>query len=139
MLSMCSDFRVSVLRSALKVLRNDLKCYETEGTGDECPGEKLEKSTAIQVVLSHLFGRFQCTHHPPRARSTIAPLYDSGRADQEESVQFLRQKFAGNRDVSLFEAGTWVYHIGAIRLEPTSVVKTTWLLKLAKINSCLAA
>ncbi len=54
MLSMCSDFRVSVLRSVLKVVRNDLKCYETEGTGDECSGEKLEKSTAIQMVLNHL-------------------------------------------------------------------------------------
>ena len=54
MLRMCSDFRVSVLRSALKVLRNDLKYYETEGTGDECSGEKLEISTAIQVILNHL-------------------------------------------------------------------------------------
>ncbi|WP_155365537.1 hypothetical protein [Gimesia benthica] len=54
MLSMCSDFRVSVLRSALKVLRNDLKCYETEGTGDDYSGEKLEKSTAIQVHLRQL-------------------------------------------------------------------------------------
>ena len=54
MLSMCSDFRVSVLRSVLKVLRNDLKCYETEGTGGNCSGEKSENSTAIQVMLSHL-------------------------------------------------------------------------------------
>ncbi|MEQ8856838.1 hypothetical protein [Gimesia sp.] len=51
---MCSDFRVSVLRNSLKVLRNDLKSYETEGTGGGCSGEKLEKSTAIQVMLSHL-------------------------------------------------------------------------------------
>ena len=32
-----------------------------------------------------------------------------------------------------------LYHIGAIRWEPTSVVKTTWLLKLANINCCLTA
>ena len=76
------EFRVSCISNALKVLRNDLKMYETVRTGSDCSGEKLEKSTAIQVDLSHLSVVFQCTHRPPRARSTIAIKYLTGRTDQ---------------------------------------------------------
>ena len=79
------EFAVSGWRVWLKVLRNDLKSYGTAGTGSFCFGEKLEKSTAIQVDLSHLSVVFQCTHRPPRARSTIAIKYSKGRGDQ---VQF---------------------------------------------------
>jgi len=81
------ELLVSLARNALKVLRNDLKFYETSGTGSVCAGEKLEKSTAIQVNLSHWCVVFQCSHRPPRARSTIAINYGSGRADQGQTVQ----------------------------------------------------
>ena len=78
---------MSLLRNALNVLRNDLKRNETLGTGSFCAGEKLEKTTPIQVLLSHLCVVFRCTHHPPRARSTITQQYDSESADQVQSVQ----------------------------------------------------
>jgi hypothetical protein len=77
---------VILLLGVLRVLRNDLKSYETEGTGSFCFGENLEKSTAIQVKLMHLFAVFQCSHRPPRARSRFVQMYDSGRGDQVESV-----------------------------------------------------
>ncbi len=83
------EFPVSCISNALKVLRNDLKMYETVRTGSECSGEKLEKSTAIQVHLNDLWAVFQCTHRPPRARSTIATLYGSGSGNQ---VQFVHWK-----------------------------------------------
>ena len=83
------EFRVSCISNALKVLRNDLKMYETVRTGSDCSGEKLEKSTAIQVHLNNLWAVFQCTHRPPRARSTIATLYGSGSGNQ---VQFVHWK-----------------------------------------------
>ncbi|MCR9232246.1 MAG: hypothetical protein NXI29_14640 [bacterium] len=83
------EFSVSCISNALKVLRNDLKMYETVRTGSDCSGEKLEKSTAIQVHLSNLWSVFQCTHRPPRARSTIATLYGSGSGNQ---VQFVHWK-----------------------------------------------
>ncbi|QDT83061.1 hypothetical protein MalM14_06920 [Gimesia chilikensis] len=76
------EFAVSGWRVWLNVLRNDLKSYGTAGTGSFCSGEKREKSTAIQVDLSHLSVVFQCTHRPPRARSTIAIKYSTGRGDQ---------------------------------------------------------
>ena len=76
------EFAVSGGRVWLNVLRNDLKSYGTAGTGSFCSGEKREKSTAIQVDLSHLSVVFQCTHRPPRARSTIAIKYSTGRGDQ---------------------------------------------------------
>ena len=59
-------------RNALSVLRNDLNSYETEGTAAGCSSEKRENSTRIQVNLARLWSLFQCTHHPPRARSTIS-------------------------------------------------------------------
>jgi len=83
------EFPVSCISNALKVLRNDLKMYETVRTGSDCSGEKLEKSTAIQVHLNDLWAVFQCTHRPPRARSTIATLYGSGSGNQ---VQFVHWK-----------------------------------------------
>ncbi|QDT27662.1 hypothetical protein Enr10x_29800 [Gimesia panareensis] len=83
----CFEFRVSLLRFALNVLRNDLKMYETCRTGSFCSTEKREKSTAIQVILYHWFAVFQCTHHPPRARSTFASKYESGRTVQDQSFQ----------------------------------------------------
>ncbi len=82
-----SEYTVSCLRNALKVLRNDLKSYETMRSGAACSGENSRKSTRIQVLLRHLFVKFQCTHHPPRARSTIAQRYDSETADQGQTVQ----------------------------------------------------
>ena len=81
----CSEYSVSYLRNRLNVLRNDLKLYETGRTDAGCSGEKLEKSMVIQVKPGHLSVVFQCTHRPPRARSTIATRYDSVRGDQ---VQF---------------------------------------------------
>ena len=89
------ELLVSVARNALKVLRNDLKFYETLGTGAVCSGEKPEKSTAIQVILGRWFAVFPCSDHPPRERSTISQLYDSGSANQGQSIQFWRQKCAG--------------------------------------------
>jgi hypothetical protein len=71
----------------MNVLRNDLKMYETVLTGAGCSGAKVEKSTAMQVLLCDLLPVFQCTHHPPRARSTFATIYDSGSADQVQSIQ----------------------------------------------------
>ncbi|QDT27689.1 hypothetical protein Enr10x_30070 [Gimesia panareensis] len=82
----CFDFMVSLLRFALNVLRDDLKMYETGRTGSCCFGEKLEKSTAIQVNLNHLFALFPCSHHPPRARSTFAQQYGSESGDQGQFV-----------------------------------------------------
>jgi hypothetical protein len=82
----CSSWLVILLLRGLKVLRTDLKSYETEGTGSFCFGENLEKSTTIQVFLTHLFAVFQCAHRPPRARSRFVQTYDSGRGDQVESV-----------------------------------------------------
>ncbi len=87
-----SESAVSCLRNALKVLRNDLKSYETKRSGAACSGENSPKSTRIQVLLRHLFVKFQCTHHPPRARSTIAQGYDSETADQGQTVQRNRRK-----------------------------------------------
>ena len=87
-----SDSAVSCLRIALKVLRNDLKSYETRRSSAACSGENSRKSTRIQVLLRHLFVKFQCTHHPPRARSTIAQGYDSETADQGQTVQQNRPK-----------------------------------------------
>ena len=81
----CSEYSVSYLRNRLNVLRNDLKLYETGRTDAGCSGEKLEKSTVIQVKPGHLSVVFQCTHRPPRARSTIATLYDSESDDQVQS------------------------------------------------------
>ncbi len=66
-----SEFSVSCISNALSMLRNDLKLYETERTGSDCSGEKRTKSTEIQVFLRQLWSVFQCTHHPPRARSRI--------------------------------------------------------------------
>ncbi|MBN70059.1 MAG: hypothetical protein CME32_12375 [Gimesia sp.] len=85
----CSEYSVSYLRNRLNVLRNDLKLYETGRTDAGCSGEKLEKSTVIQVKPGHLSVVFQCTHRPPRARSTIATLYDSESDDQVQSVHVL--------------------------------------------------
>ena len=81
------ELMLNLLRNALSVLRNDLKCYGTCRTGAGCSGEKVENSTSIQVLLSHWFAVFQCTHRPPRARSTIAILYDSRTVDQVQSFQ----------------------------------------------------
>ena len=89
------EFPVSCISNALKVLRNDLKFYETLRTGAVCSGEKPEKTTAIQVILGRWFAVFPCSDHPPRARSTISQLYDSGSADQGQSIQLWRQKCAG--------------------------------------------
>ncbi|QDU03887.1 hypothetical protein V6x_36100 [Gimesia chilikensis] len=72
---------------ALKVLRDDLKLRGTDRSGSFCSGEDREKSTMIQVNLSDLCAVFRCTHHPPRARSTIAQEYGSGSADQGQSEQ----------------------------------------------------
>ncbi|QDT86866.1 hypothetical protein MalM14_45450 [Gimesia chilikensis] len=66
-----SELSVRCISNALSVLRNDLKLYDTERTGSDCSGEKRTKSTAIQVFLNQLWSVFQCTHHPPRARSRI--------------------------------------------------------------------
>ncbi|QDU03496.1 hypothetical protein V6x_32150 [Gimesia chilikensis] len=74
-------------RNALSVLRNDLKSYETEGTGAGCFGEKRENSTRIQVNLARLWSLFQCTHQPPRARSTISQDMIPPGADQVRFVQ----------------------------------------------------
>ena len=82
-----SEVPASLFECALNMLRNDLKMYEIKRTGSECSAEKLEKSTAIQVKLSDLCAVFRCTHHPPRARSTIAQEYRSGSADQGQSEQ----------------------------------------------------
>ena len=87
-----TEFAVSCLRNRLNVLRNDLKSYETGRTDAGCSGEKLEKSTVIQVNPGHLSVVFQCTHRPPRARSTIATLYDSESDDQVQSVHVLVRK-----------------------------------------------
>ena len=86
-----AECAVSVLRVALNMLRNDLKMYEIKRTGPECSAEQLEKSTAIQVMLSDLCAVFRCTHHPPRARSTIAKLYGSESANQGQFIQFYAQ------------------------------------------------
>ncbi|QDT85961.1 hypothetical protein MalM14_36330 [Gimesia chilikensis] len=86
-----SEFPVSCHSVWLKWFRNALKLYETTGTGAECSGEKRQKSTAIQVHPGHLCHRFQCTHHPPRARSTIATLYGSESANQVQFIQFYTQ------------------------------------------------
>ena len=83
------ELMLNLLRNALSVLRNDLKCYGTCRTGAGCSGEKVENSTSIQVLLCHWFTVFQCTHRPPRARSTIATLYGLGSGDQ---VQFVHWK-----------------------------------------------
>lgn len=60
---------------------------------DDCFGENLEKSTPIQVQLSHLCDRFQCAHYPPRAKH-ICTKYDSGSAVQVQSVQLKTVKTA---------------------------------------------
>ena len=86
-----SEFTVSCRSVWLKWFRNALKSYETTGTGAECSGEKRQNSTAIQVNLGYLCRRFQCTHHPPRARSTIAKLYGSESANQVQFIQFYTQ------------------------------------------------
>lgn len=62
--------------NALSVLRNALILYETCGTGSECSGENLQNSTPIQVLLTHWWNRFRCTHRPPRARSRISQNTD---------------------------------------------------------------
>jgi len=74
-------------RNELSVLRNDLKSYETEGTGVGCSDEKQENSTRIQVNLARLWPLFQCTQHPPRARSTISQDMIPPGADQVRFVQ----------------------------------------------------
>ena len=91
---LCSDFRrggdemwTRSFSIALKVLRDDLKLRGTDRSGSFCSGEDREKSTTIQVNLSDLCAVFRCTHHPPRARSTIAQEYGSGSADQGQSEQ----------------------------------------------------
>ncbi len=91
---LCSEFRgvrdemwTRSFSIALKVLRDDLKLRGTDRSGSFCSGEDREKSTTIQVNLSDLCAVFRCTHHPPRARSTIAQEYDSGSADQGQSEQ----------------------------------------------------
>ena len=82
-----SEVTASLFECALNMLRNELKMYEIKRTGSECSAENLEKSTAIQVMLRDLCAVFRCTHHPPRARSTITQQYDSESADQVQSVQ----------------------------------------------------
>ncbi len=96
------EFAVSGWRVCLNVLRNDLKSYGTAGTGSFCSGEKLEISTAIQVILSHLSVVFQCTHRPPRARSTIAIKYSTGRTDQGQ-FEHLQVGEVQWFDVGIFE------------------------------------
>ena len=83
----CGWFAVNVLRNAFRVLRSDLKSYETVRTGSFCSGEKLEKSTPMQVKLTQLCAVFQCSYRPPRARSTFAIIYDSESGDQVQVVQ----------------------------------------------------
>jgi len=108
------ELMLNLLRNALSVLRNDLKCYGTCRTGAGCSGEKVENSTSIQVLLRHWFAVFQCTHRPPRARSTIAILYDSRTVDQVQSFQFDQvKKFpwsdaAGERFVEGRSGGRWL-------------------------------
>ncbi|QDV19550.1 hypothetical protein Pan153_42160 [Gimesia panareensis] len=116
--NLCSEFSVSCLdlllnciSVVLSLLRNDLKMYETFRTGDFYSGEKLEKSTAIQVDLSHLYAVFQCTHRPPRARSTIATIYDSGSADQVQCFQFWRQKRTEEWEGDSVKAFDFCYHL----------------------------
>ena len=91
---LCSDVRgggdemwTRSFSIALKVLRDDLKLRGIDRSGSFCSGEDREKSTTIQVNVSDLCAVFQCTHHPPRARSTIAQEYGSGSADQGQSEQ----------------------------------------------------
>ena len=91
---LCAEFRgvggemlARYLSIALNVLRDDLKLRGTDRTGSFCSGEDREKSMTIQVNLSDLCAAFRCTHHPPRARSTIAQEYGSGSADQGQSEQ----------------------------------------------------
>ncbi len=81
------EMEVSGHSNAVRVLRNDLKLYGTCGTGSFCVSENRGKSTLIQVLLGHWWAVFQCSHHPPRAQSTIATIYDSGGTDQGQSFQ----------------------------------------------------
>ena len=45
----CFQCAAKLLCTSVSMLRNDLKSYETGGTGAVCFDEKVEKSTAIQV------------------------------------------------------------------------------------------
>ncbi|WP_417393730.1 hypothetical protein [Gimesia chilikensis] len=81
------EMGVSGHSNAVRVLRNELKLYGTCGTGSFCISENPGKSTLIQVLLGHWWAVFQCSHHPPRAQSTIATIYDSGDTDQGQSFQ----------------------------------------------------
>ena len=99
----CVEFTVSLCRAVVSVLRDDLKMDGTLRTCDFCSGEKLENSTLIQVHLSPLWSVFQCTHHPPRARSTITQEYDSESDDQVQFKQQVHLVFSGGQA----ELRTW--------------------------------
>ena len=110
-----SEVPASLFECALNMLRNDLKMYETKRTGSECSAEKLEKSTAIQVMLRDLCAVFRCTHHPPRARSTITQEYDSESADQVQSVQTMVADESSQSACELSGPGWSVRNIMCVR------------------------
>ena len=101
-----AECAVSVLRVALNMLRNDLKFNETTGTGGGCSGAEGVKFDGDSGADESLVPVFQCTHRPPRARSTIAILYDSESGDQGQSMQSCALNETGkNREVEIFFTG----------------------------------
>ena len=101
-----AECAVSVLRVALNMLRNDLKFDETTGTGGGCFGAEGVKIDGDSGADESLVPVFQCTHRPPRARSTIAILYDSESGDQDQSMQSCALNETGkNGEVEIFSTG----------------------------------
>ncbi|WP_145184990.1 hypothetical protein [Gimesia chilikensis] len=101
-----AECAVSVPRVALNMLRNDLKFDETTGTGGGCSGAEGVKIDGDSGADESLVPVFQCTHCPPRARSTIAILYDSESGDQGQSMQSCALNETGkNREVEIFFTG----------------------------------
>ena len=80
-----------LLKAISFFMENGQRCgliaQETKGTGAVCSSEKLEKSTAIQVNLTHQFNRFRCSHRPPRARRQFRKVSPAAGGNQVQSVQ----------------------------------------------------
>ncbi|WP_145041049.1 hypothetical protein [Gimesia chilikensis] len=101
-----AESAVSVPRVGLNMLRNDLKIDETTGTGGGCSGVEGVKIDGDSGADESHVPVFQCTHRPPRARSTIAILYDLESGDQGQSMQSCALNATGKHgEVEIFSTG----------------------------------
>mgnify|MGYP003630966959 CR=1 FL=1 len=67
---MCSEPLTKGCLTKSRACRSVLINWWPSGRGAVSSGEELEKTTTIQVNLSHKLHRFQCSFSSPRARHT---------------------------------------------------------------------